>query len=182
MKIERTPQYFEQYTECAELQGVISGLVKFLQSLELDNDGPGATSNKIKVPLTNWAKENGWRPNRIIDSTIPSGISNSIYKVNLLRDIPLNSCPHHHRVFFHCFFDNRQAIGTNLIRLDYAIGNFQTQESRIGHGVALVLDGAAKTFFGWDNAVGTWEEYDFAVKKTFSNFAKNPIDFWIIRG
>lgn len=182
MKIERTPNYFSKYGECEELQRTVTNLSECLNSIKISRDEPGAASNKVKVPLADWANKAGWKDNRIVDSSIPSGISNSIYKVNLLRDIPKSECSHHHRIFVHCFFDNRQAIGTNLLRLNYAIDKFQNEEHKKGHAIALVLDEPTKGFFGWDNAVGTAEEYEFAYKHLFSNNGDKKIDFWIIRG
>ena len=181
MKIERKPEIFKEYVGCSELLTAIEGVDAFLGALIIDIDAAGPASNKVKVPLSSWAIQNGWKKNRIIDASIPSGISNSIYKVNLLKDLPNNDCAHHHRIFFHCFFDNRQAIGTNILRLEFAIDNFQREKNKVGHAIALVVDSNMRSKYGWDNAVGTSDEYEFALKNPFKNYVKNSIDFWTIR-
>lgn len=181
MKIERKPENFTEYFGCDELVAAIAGVEQFLSLLVLDIDTAGPASNKVKLPLISWAIQNGWKKNRIIDASIPSGISNSIYKVSLLRDLPNNSCPHHHRIFLHCFFDNRQAIGTNILKLQFAVDNFQRDETKIAHAIAIVVDTNVRSKYGWDKSVGTSEEYEFAIKHPFKYYAINSIDFWTIR-
>jgi len=166
---------------CASVTQAKDAMIAFLRNLTLDEDSIEASSNKIKVPLFDWAVEQGWKKNRLADPGIPTGISTSIYKINLTLDLPIDDCSHHHRVFVHAFFDNRQAMGTNLLRLTIAKKYFERDSSQVAHLIALVLDSNAKTDFGWDNSVGTLEEYEYAAHKTYEFAIASNIEFWAIR-
>lgn len=181
MKIEIREAKNTLKSDCGFVQAIRRELRDFLEGLLLDADSELPASNKIKIPLFHWAESHGWKKNRIVNPGIPSGISTSIYKVNLLKDIPNCSCGSHHRIFFHAFFDNRQAIGTNLLRLEVAKKYFEQIETNKAELIALVLDSKSKEYFGWDNSVGTVEEYEYALTKIY-DFALEPqIDFWVIR-
>jgi hypothetical protein len=168
-------------SECERVNAVKRELEVFLSGLDFDGDSKLAASNKIKVPLFLWADSKGWKRNRLVNPGIPSGIPTSVYKVNLLSDLPNCACGRHHRIFFHAFFDNRQAIGTNLLRLGVAKKYFEQTSENEAELIALVIDSKSKDFFGWDNSVGTVEEYEYAQTKIYNFALESEINFWVIR-
>jgi hypothetical protein len=181
VKIEIRAPKVPSLADCDAVTIAKDHLFAFLKNLNLDEDSIEASSNKIKVPLFDWAVEQGWKKNRLADPGIPNGISTSIYKVNLTLDLPAESCLHHHRIYLHAFFDNRQAVGTNLLRMSIAKKYFERDTAQIAHLIALVLDSNAKADFGWDNSVGTLEEYEYAANKTYDFAVAPDIEFWAIR-
>ena len=168
-------------SDCGLLQAAKRELRDFLEGLSLDGDSELAASKKIKIPLFHWAESHGWKKNRLVNPGIPSGIPTSIYKVNLLKDLPNCSCGSHHRIFFHAYFDNRQAIGTNLLRLGVAKKYFEQTDANQAELIALVVDSKSREYFGWDKSVGTVEEYEYALTKIYEFALKSQIDFWVIR-
>jgi hypothetical protein len=181
LKIEIREAKNPDKSACEHVRAIKRELEDFLSGLDFDGDSISAASNKIKVPLFSWADAHEWKRNRLVNPGIPSGIPTSVYKVNLLRDLPNCACGRHHRIFFHAFFDNRQAIGTNLLRLCVAKKYFEQTIENEAELIALVIDTKSKDFFGWDNSVGTVEEYEYALTKIY-NFALEPeINFWVIR-
>lgn len=181
MKIEIREAINHLEPECGPVRVAKRDLEKFLTLLELDEHSDSATSSKIKNPLYEWAQANGWKRNRLIDPSIPSGIPTSIYKVNLLMDLPECECHKHHRIFFHAFFDNRQAIGTNILRLRVAKKYFERGEGKVAELIALVIDSKSKESFGWDNSVAAVEEYEYALNSIYNFADETSINFWVIR-
>lgn len=181
LKIEIREAKSPSNSQCERVYAAKRELEVFLSGLKLDGDAESATSNKIKTPLFSWADTHDWKRNRLVNPGIPSGIPTSIYKVNLLKDLPDCLCGKHHRIFFHAFFDNRQAIGTNLLRLAVAKKYFEQKEDNEAELIALVIDSKSKELFGWDKSVGTVEEYEYALTKIY-DFALEPeINFWVVR-
>jgi hypothetical protein len=181
MKIEIRSENDSQLRKCESVKAAEAKLVSFLQGIEFDVNLVGSASNKIKGPLFTWAIANGWKKSRLADPGIPTGISTAIYKINLTLDLPKSSCQHHHRIFFQAFFDNRQAIGTNLLRLSIAKNYFEKKESNRAHIIGLVVDSNSKSKFGWDKSVGTLEEYEYAASKIYDFALNSKFEFWAIR-
>lgn len=181
VKIEIRDAEKSRNPDCEPVRRAKGELESFLTALELDRESDSATSNKIKIPLFAWAEQNGWKRNRLVNPGIPTGIPTSIYKVNLLMDLPDCACQKHHRIYFHAFFDNRQAIGTNLLRLTVAKNYFDNGNDKEADLIALVIDSKSKEYFGWDNSVGDIEEYEYALSKIYKFAIDSEIKFWVIR-
>ncbi len=181
VKIEIREAQKARNSDCEPVRRSKIELESFLTALELDREADSATSNKIKIPLFAWAEENEWKRNRLVNPGIPSGIPTSIYKVNLLKDLPDCVCRKHHRIYFHAFFDNRQAIGTNLLRLTVAKNYFENGKDKEAELIALVIDSKSKEYFGWDKSVGDIVEYEYASNSIYDFAFNSEINFWVIR-
>lgn len=71
-------------------------------------------------------------------------------------------------------FDNRQAIGTNLLKFEVGhqafIGNNKDVVS-----VGICISEEAKIQYGWDSSVATFDEYSGALTMQYSNVLKSLV-------
>ena len=168
-------------TTCSEVERELNTLRKMLSAVLIGEDSETSPSETIKRPFKAWANLNGWKFNQLIDGTWESALSVANYKILGIKDLPNSECGHRHRIYFHTFFDNRQVIGTNLLRLQVALEYFEASENSLGHAVALIPDSNARSKFGWDNSVGTNEEYVAAILGPYKSHLTKTLDFWAIR-
>lgn len=77
--------------------------------------------------------------------------------------------------------DNRQAIAMNLFKLELMNRTWQTA-SETGHqglGFAITIAKEVRSS-RWDGAVGTSQEYEYALQRTYSQFLTTPIGLMVI--
>lgn len=85
------------------------------------------------------------------------------------------------RIGFEVCTDNRQAIAMNLFKLEHMNRSWQTDDFRghSGFGIALTIAKDVRTA-RWDGAVGTAQEYEYALHRTFAKDLKTPIALLVI--
>ena len=84
-----------------------------------------------------------------------------------------NPCGHKHRFFSEFCFDNRQAIGTNLLKFQVAAANSRFH----GYsplGFLICADGFSIKNYGWDGGVASYQEYDHAIRIPYKNILNEP--------
>jgi hypothetical protein len=102
---------------------------------------------------------------------IEAGVRPGPYKIDWVRNISDCKCGESHRVFIDICFDNAQVVATNLLKLTKAssdyLANAKTRSSSMI--VIVTLEKGSASLLGWDNSVGTREEYDFVFRSVFSS-------------
>lgn len=162
---------------------VISQEIDFIRAtlsrVDFDSSNTGP-SQAVKAALGALDSREGWEKKFLIARDAHSALSTANYSVNYLFVQNQCTCKKKHKVFFHVCFDNRQAIGTNLLRMKIGLDSARSDQDDY-YSVALVMDVRSKKRFGWDNAAGTFQEYAHALEIQYSNIFELPITFLIYR-
>jgi hypothetical protein len=165
---------------CIRLQ--VEQLLKFLEDLQIDLDSAESPSVQVRKGFTTWAVPRGWKLNTLLPGIEQTSISQANYKILGVYQAAESNCALKHRIYFHCMFDNRQSIGTNLLRLRIAKENGNLNGFSSIKVIGLVVDGGSRGKLGWDNSVGCYEEYFMALTAAYKGFFNEELDLWAIRG
>lgn len=163
---------------CKVPSRALGELLEPLSKLDLP---AGGGSNQIKAILQEPAVYGDWELDFLVSPQATRDYPDAHLKINYLWVSSDCQCNRRHKIFVHRCFDNRQAIGTNLMRFMVA-DKSPTKSSNDDYAfVALVADRGAKQS-AWDGAIGAYEEYFFAVNGGYQVLEIPPLDFAIIRG
>jgi hypothetical protein len=77
-------------------------------------------------------------------------------------------------------FDNRQAIGTNLLKLEVAATAAQNS-AQIGFGILVCPGDNILKVRGWDGAVGTSSEYESAIRDGYQDILSSNRALLVVR-
>jgi hypothetical protein len=157
---------------CEELNDILGRLndCLILQLPELAGKGSSdLIRNAIRKLILSldqeWSSATAW--------PIEADVRPGPYKIDWVRNISECKCGQSHRVFIDICFDNAQVVASNLLKLakassDY-LANAKTQSSAMI--VIVTLEKGSASLLGWDNSVGTRQEYDFVFRSVFSGMA-----------
>jgi hypothetical protein len=144
--------------------------------MPLIRKGDGAATDVLKAHLTPWFLSNGWAKKFPIDHDFPRA---DLPTANYDLDWHLTfDCAHHadkHAIALELAFDNRQAIGTNLLKLEAASSRFSKSANRLHLGVLLTATKTALKNGGWDGGIASSEEYENAVLHCYDQVLKRSI-------
>ncbi len=182
MRVDRA--YIGQPDKKVECESVLTAIETFRQRLVSVNLAAGASgpSHEIKKALDSIVHINGWEKKFLFSREAHSSLPQANYTVNYLFVEPECQCGLRHKVFFHMCFDNRQAIGTHILRFKLAMESNGRLKSDKPASVAVVLDANSKSKFGWDNSAATYEEFAHALELEYAEIIDLPLNFLIIRG
>lgn len=165
------------HAECKVPSLALQDLLSSLADLDLAMRGG---SVQVKKLIFDAANKQGWELDFSVSTNVSKDYPDANFKINYLWVSKECACGKRHKVFVHRCFDNRQAIGTNLLRFMIA-NQSPTKSPRDDYSfIALVADEKAKRA-SWDGSVGSYEEYFFAVNGGYKLLNLPPIDFAIIR-
>lgn len=119
---------------------------------------------------------------------------NSIQKFRISADIPLeriyanylmdavvdeykSDCGHNHRINLQLFLDNRQAIGTNLLKFEISADRFQTTDFDKALAIGITVDKDCKKRLKIDGSVATFSEYEKACNNAYLEILKSRLVF-----
>lgn len=112
-------------------------------------------------------QENGWHVDFAGTDAIPSKMHNKNYVLDYATDSDCERCQSKHRVLLEVAFDNRQAIGTNLLKLEVAQRYFNDRTGGNALGVLVCASRKALQLGGWDPGVGDENEYQLALDTAY---------------
>jgi hypothetical protein len=112
---------------------------------------------------------------------IPNGLFNENYVVDLVTDRNLGICAERHRLLVELCFDNRQAIGTNILKLEAAARQFEAKTGGKAYCLLICADRKALTKGLWDSGVGDEEEYQIAISTAYKEFLKRQFSLLVLR-
>ncbi len=125
--------------------------------------------------------ELGWVYQLLGVEEVPPNLHNKNYIVDFAKDSNLPGCTNRHRVLVEICFDNRQAIGTNVFKLDLAARSFHERTGGEAVGVIICGDRKALKSGGWDPGVADEEEYLVALDTAYTNYLLSPISLLVMR-
>ncbi len=170
----------ENKAQCASILDAIGIFKRQLETIDLTEGGTGP-SNTIKSKLSEIEKLPGWEKKFLFSREAHSSLPNANYTVNYLYVEQKCSCGFRHKLFLHLCFDNRQAIGTHLLRFKAAMEANAKQTFDRPISVAVVADMKAKEKYGWDNSAATYEEFAQALDFEYAAVLELPLHFLVIR-
>jgi hypothetical protein len=166
--------------ECESVQTAIEKFREILRNVQLERSASGP-SKSIKEALDSVLDLSGWEKKFLFSREAHSSLPNANYTVNYLYVEQKCECGFRHKVFLHVCFDNRQAIGTHLLRFKLALDTDAKQKIDKPVAVAIVLDTSSKAAFGWDNSAATFEEFAHALELEYAEIFSLPLHFLILR-
>jgi len=165
---------------CAPVVEAIELFRANLSEIDLSQKKSGP-SQLIKLGLEKLVGLEGWEKKFLFSREAHTSLPNANYTMNYLFVEQKCHCGFRHKVFFHLCFDNRQAIGTHLLRFKLATFSGENQSVDKPVAVAVVADSGARSSFGWDNSASTYEEFEQAVEFEYAQVLDLTLHFLVIR-
>jgi hypothetical protein len=131
--------------------------------------GKKSSASQLGEWFENLAQKSGWLTNFRFDADIPLVRAYSNYLMDAVVDGYESTCGHHHRVSIQSCFDNREAIGTNLLKFEIASRKYCKNEDYKALGILICASRETKKELKLDNSVGTLEEYEVALRTAYRN-------------
>lgn len=166
--------------------GCFEKVHRFLAEVASVIPNPGETdfqrSNSVRKILAKYlTKESGWQPNFLVFTNVSTSVPRKNYVVDFVFDFDLTECPNKHRVVLEVCFDNRQAIGTNLLKLDKAVVDFESRQGREAEAILICADRRTLDIGEWDSGVADEEEYQIALSQAYKSYLSAPMSLMVLR-
>jgi hypothetical protein len=155
-------------TDCSHVTGEIQALKGLIETIDL-NVALGKTTQQIQKQLNPQLEILGWILNFTYDSNTISGSPSANYHLNAIKDLPDDKCGHRHRLLLELCFDNRQAIGTNLLKFETAKRIFEKNPDCQTNSIILCGSQEALTNLKWDGGVASFSEYENALLTVYKD-------------
>lgn len=115
-----------------------------------------------------------FRKKVLVHPGLGPGAPQANYTVDFLRTYRDAACGHMHQVTVELCFDNRQAIGTNLLKAQMANKLLPTLNGNSSIAVLVVADSVIKSR-AYDSSVGDEGEYESALLGAYAAELTTPI-------
>lgn len=161
-----------QNPKCAPAAGVIDDIKNLLTSTAVSTEVKSGMTSKVKDALLPELRILGWKDKFPIDKSVTYDDYASFF-VDMYLDTPEQECSHSHRFLLQFMFDNRQAIGTNLIKFDIAAYN-AAKSNRLTTAIAICAEKNEIKKLGWDGSAASAQEYLNAITGPYESIIKFP--------
>jgi hypothetical protein len=112
-----------------------------------------------------------------ISSEIPLERIYANYLMDAVVDKYDSDCGHNHRINLQLLLDNRQAVGTNLLKFEISSDRFQVTESNKALAIGITVNNECKKQLKIDGSVATLSEYEKACDIAYSEILKSRLVF-----
>ena len=140
----------------------------------------GGPSRQVRDLVEGKMLTSGWESRVLLDRQLPSEISLANYTVDYQLIFESQACDCKHQLIVEMCFDNRQAIGTNLLKADFANRSFNSSPKRASIAILVVLNSGARESGRWDNGVGVQDEYSLALRRVYADNVSTTILLLVI--
>jgi hypothetical protein len=151
----------------------IKTLQSSLEAVIIETSTDTSASKQVKDHMFNQLVKDGWRPRFKIDKNVTDLYPLANYVLDAMQDIPAESCNHLHRFFVEFCFDNRQAIGSNILKFEVA-SRGALEASFMPVPILICADSDALKHFGWDSSIASANEYEYALRVVYRNIINHP--------
>ena len=158
---------------CETQLETIQVLIRLLEKVDLPQNSKEGTTSILRSQIDEDLALSGWQDGHLIDHQVSLEYPTANYTMDLSLDGLTNGCNHKHRYSLEFCFDNRQAVGTNLLKFEVASRNAITQNWNPLPILVCATAGAVKQF-GWDGGVASYQEYDHAIRIPYKSVLENP--------
>jgi hypothetical protein len=174
-------QQLESVTECHRLP--IREIGHLLESLPNVDHPDFRRSASIRSLLGSGLNtKDGWNHAFLGIGSITNNLHNKNYVIDYVFDSECRGCPSRHRLQVEVCFDNRQAVGTNIFKLEASARAYQNRTS--GSALSLIVCGDRKYLKngGWDAGVADEDEYQIAIDTAYEGYVTTNIALLVLRG
>ena len=173
MRIEERTTGRETEDLCAVVTEKIKVLRATLEAVVIETSVESPASKQVKDHMFNQLINDGWRPRFKIEKGISESYPLANYILDAIKDFSSEKCKHVHRFLVEFCFDNRQAIGSNILKFEVASrtaveSNFQPVP------LLICADTATLKHFGWDGSIAGANEYEYAVRVVYRKVMLYP--------
>lgn len=177
MEVEvRHTQGKNQTDLCAYELNQIAELKKSIEGINVEKSVVDSPSKQIREATAELFKQGEWRQSFQFDTTVSDIYPATNYQLDAVLDYPNLDCGHSHRIFVEQCFDNRQAIGTNLLKFELAKSIYERSLDFKSLSLIICADKACLKKFGWDGSIASSEEYENALRGAYNSILKiNPV-------
>lgn len=166
---------------CPTEKQVISAIQSHLENIQLSKNSTEPASKQIKDATMEIFQKSAWRHPFLFDTTVSDVFPKTNYQIDAVLDSPSSECSHNHRFLVEHCFDNRQAIGTNLLKFELATSIFENSLSSKALPILICADKISLKSFGWDGSIASSEEYENAIRSAYSQIIKTAPVLIVIR-
>ena len=166
------------HREC--MDQVLTTIRRGFEGFEFPSLPDGAPSLGIRRQFENSAEGASWLRKQSVRHEVPRSLGRTGFEVDFLKIFRETPCGQAHPAVMELAFDNRQAIGTNLLKLEVAAAGAQNT-SQIGFGILVCPGDNILKVRGWDGAVGASSEYESAIRDGYSGILKSSKALLVVR-
>jgi hypothetical protein len=160
--------------QCLSTQ--LESILSSFGALDLASLNPESSSTS---QIRSWADEilqvETWSRRALVTDDFPSGVSPANYEVDYQKRFACDSCHQPHQISIELGFDNRQAVGTNLLKIDLASQSFHKKYGSASIGIIVVTNTIGRQRGRWDGAVAIDYDYSWARRKAYASYLDTPI-------
>jgi hypothetical protein len=167
-------------TPCQGVEQELNLLKDTLQSIHLDAN-LGKTTQQIQKYLNPLLADSGWILDFTFDANTISTSPSANYVLNAIKDLPATLCDHRHRLLLELCFDNRQAIGTNLLKFEAAKRLFEKNKDCLATSIIICGSQEALTNLNWDGGVASYGEYENALLTVYKDILSIVPQYLVIK-
>jgi hypothetical protein len=167
-------------TLCEGTIAEINILKRILEGIEIDTE-LGKSTQQIQKQLNPLLAKNGWILDFTFDSNTISTAPSANYVLNAIKDLSIGSCGHRHRLLLELCFDNRQAIGTNLLKFEAAKRLFEKNENCLTTSIIICGSHDALAHMKWDGGVASHGEYENALLTVYRDILSITPQYLVIK-
>jgi hypothetical protein len=147
---------------------------KSLKSVDLNRINPAMKATElIRQSLVNPLKP--WSTKVLVTSVLPPNRASSNYRIDYQARNTEESSSSKGLISLELAFDNRQAVGTNLLKLESSARQFVSDTKGICMSLIVAPSQNLKEYGFWDNSVATGAEYSWAIRKAYSFLISHPL-------
>jgi hypothetical protein len=173
VKIEERITGRDKNQLCVQVTNRLDSLRNSLEQVVIHNSVSESPSKQVKTHMLHQLLSEDWRPQFKVNREVSENYPLANYTLDAIKDFSSSECTHVHRFLVEFCFDNRQAIGTNLLKFEIAStsGSSSNVEPM---PVLICADSAALRHFGWDGSIASADEYEHAIRVAYKSVIKNP--------
>ncbi len=142
----------------------------------------GAPTSDIRKHFGQSPSISGWVAKQNVNPDVPKALGRTSFEVDFAKIFRQMGCGADHQVLFELAFDNRQAVGSNLLKMEVASRKHaMASGGGISFGILLCPGSNILTERGWDPAVGTSAEYENALLVGYKGILNSNFGLLVVR-
>jgi hypothetical protein len=147
---------------------------KSLEKVNLNHVDPSTKATEyIRQSLVKPLKP--WSTKVLATSVLPPNRASSNYRIDYQVRSTEAGTDSKKLISLELVFDNRQAVGTNLLKLESSARQFVSDTKGICMSLIVAPSQNLKDLGFWDNSVATGPEYSWAIRKAYSFLISHPL-------
>ena len=144
-----------------------------LEEVVIETSVDSSASKQLKNQMFNQLISDGWRPQFKVSKAVSEVYPLANYVLDAMHDFSSVECGHTHRFFVEFCFDNRQAIGSNILKFEVA-SRAAADAHCVPVPVLVCADAETLKYFGWDGSIASASEYEYALRVVYREIMHFP--------